>query len=117
MWDNPRLLNMAAGALVGMATLVFAVGGAALLLRSEVFPVREVEITTAVEKTGRVEIEAALSGRVAGNFFAASPDALRAALEKLPWVRRASVRRVWPDRFEVELEEHIALARWGEDAL
>ena len=27
MWDNPRLLNLAAGALVGIATLLFAVAG------------------------------------------------------------------------------------------
>jgi cell division protein FtsQ len=117
MWDSPRLLNMAAGALVGIALLLFSVAAAVLVLRSERFPVREVDVTTAPKKTTRAEIEAALQGRVAGNFFAVSPDEVRAALEKLPWVRRASVRRIWPDTFEVELEEHVAFARWGSDAL
>ena len=28
-----------------------------------------------------------------------------------------TVRRVWPDRLEVGVEEHVALARWGSDAL
>jgi cell division protein FtsQ len=32
-------------------------------------------------------------------------------------VRRVSVRRVWPDRIEVSVEEHAALARWGDDRL
>jgi cell division protein FtsQ len=27
------------------------------------------------------------------------------------------VRRVWPDRLEVTLEEHVALARWGDTGL
>jgi cell division protein FtsQ len=27
------------------------------------------------------------------------------------------VRRVWPDRIEVSVEEHVALARWGDGAL
>ncbi|MCW5622990.1 MAG: cell division protein FtsQ/DivIB, partial [Burkholderiales bacterium] len=36
----------------------------------------------------------------------------RAAFEKLPWVRVAHVRRVWPDRLQVTLEEHVPLARW-----
>src|SRR2546430_3983866 len=36
---------------------------------------------------------------------------------RLPWVRCATVRRVWPDRLEIGIEEHVALARWGADAL
>src|SRR5690606_5535368 len=55
--------------------------------------------------------------RIRGNFFSVSADEVRAGLEELPWVRRASVRRVWPDCLEVALEEHVPLARWGEDEL
>jgi cell division protein FtsQ len=117
MWDNPRILNMAAGVLVGMATLAFAVAGAVLVVKSSSFPVRQVVLTHSLQKTTRSEIETATQGRIGGNFFAVAPAELRAALEQLPWVRRASVRRVWPDRLEVTLEEHVALARWGEDAL
>ncbi len=32
-------------------------------------------------------------------------------------MRRVEVRRVWPDRLHVVLEEHVALARWGDSAL
>ena len=118
MWDNPRLLNLAAGALVGFAALVFAIAGLVLLTRSERFPLRHVEVVgAALQKTSKAEIQAAVQARVRGNFFATSPDELRAALEQLPWVRSASVRRIWPDTFEVELEEHVAFARWGSDAL
>ena len=38
-------------------------------------------------------------------------------MERLPWVRRVAVRRVWPDRLEISIEEHVALARWNDDAL
>ncbi len=114
MWDNPRLLNMAAGALVGVAALAFSVAGSWLLMRSELFPVREIEVKTALQKTSKQEIQAAVGDRIRGNFFAVSPAEVRAGLEKLPWVRSASVRRVWPDRLEVALEEHVALARWSE---
>jgi cell division protein FtsQ len=117
MWDNPRLLNLAAGALTGIALLLFGLAALALLLRSPLFPVQLVELTHALGKTGRHEIEAAARRGIAGNFFAAEPAKLRAALEELPWVRRAAVRRVWPDRFEVTLEEHVPFARWGEGAL
>jgi cell division protein FtsQ len=117
MWDNPRALNLAAGVLVGMAALAFSAAAVLLLLRSPWFPVRYVEVSHALQKTTKDEIEAATRGRVGGNFFAVAPAELRAALEQLPWVRRASVRRVWPDRLEVALEEHVPLARWGDDAL
>lgn len=117
MWDNPRILNMAAGTLVGMAALAFALAAVLLLLRSPWFPVTHIDVTHALRKTTEAEIKAAAEARISGNFFALAPDEVRAGLEQLPWVRRASVRRVWPDGLEVALEEHVPLARWGDDAL
>jgi cell division protein FtsQ len=117
MWDNPRVLNLAAGTLVGIAVFVFAVAGVALVLRSPLFPVTQIELTHPLGHTTRAEIEAVIRGRIGGNFFALAPAQVRAALEELPWVRRASVRRVWPDRLEVTLEEHVAFARWGRQGL
>lgn len=117
MWDNPRVLNLAAGILVGIAALALSFAGLYLLWQSALFPLREIEITSALKHTTRVQIEEATRGHLGGNFFAVSTDEIRLGLEKLPWVRRASVRRVWPDRLEVILEEHEALARWGNDAL
>jgi cell division protein FtsQ len=117
MWDNPRRLNLAAGFLVGLAVFVFALAGCQVVLRSERWPLREVEVQGALAHTTRAEIESALAGRVGGNFFDARLGEVRQALEALPWVRRVGVRRVWPDRLEVEIEEHVALARWGDGGL
>lgn len=117
MWDNPRLLNAAAGFLVGIALLVFAFAGVHLLLRSPLFPVRHVELVTPVPHVTRAQIEHALEGRIGGNFFAVDLEAVRAGMQAMPWVRRATVRRAWPDRLQVTIEEHVALARWGEGEL
>jgi cell division protein FtsQ len=117
VWDNPRLLNLAAGVLVGIAALIFGAVLVALLLRSPLVPVREVRLANALERTSKQEIERALRGRIAGNFFAVQPAEIRAGLQQLPWVRRVTVRRVWPDAIEVGVEEHVALARWGNEAL
>lgn len=54
---------------------------------------------------------------VQGNFFTADVRAVRAEFENVPWVRAASVRRVWPDRLEVTIEEHAPLARWSTETL
>jgi cell division protein FtsQ len=117
MWDNPRLLNAAAGALTALALMVFAVAAMQLLLRSEMFPVREMTVHGGLAHTSRADIERAAQGRVGGNFFAVELAQVRAALEALPWVRRVEVRRVWPDRLEATLEEHVALARWAAGGL
>lgn len=117
MWDNPRLLNAAAGALTALALMVFAVAALQLLLRSELFPLRAMTVRGSLVHTSRAEIEQAAHGRIGGNFFAVDLAQVRAALEGLPWVRRVEVRRVWPDRLEATLEEHVALARWAAGGL
>lgn len=117
MWHNPRLLNSAAGVLVGLAGLALAFAGAHLLLRSELFPVMQIDVRSPLQKTSKQDIEAATRGLASGNFFAVELEGVRAALERLPWVRRAAVRRIWPDRLEVTLEEHVAIARWADEAL
>jgi cell division protein FtsQ len=117
MWDNPRLLNAIAGALTALALMVLATAALLALLRSPLFPLRAVELRGGLAHTTRAEVEAALAGRIDGNFFAVDLAEPRAALERLPWVRRVQVRRVWPDRLEVTLEEHVAMARWGDTGL
>lgn len=113
MWDNPRQLNAAAGFLTALALLVFAIAALQLLLRSPLLPLREISVRGTLAHTSRAEVESATRGRVSGNFFAVDLAVVRSALEALPWVRRVQVRRVWPDRLEVTMEEHVALARWS----
>src|SRR5258708_34134413 len=116
MWDNPRLLNLAAGVLVGLVALASTLTAVHWLLRSPLFPLRVVELRTPLKQAAPGQVEAAIARLAAANFFAGSSDELRAALERLPWIRAAAVRRVWPDRLEISIEEHVALARWGADA-
>lgn len=117
MWDNPRLLNASAGFLVGLSLLVFSLAGIKLALRSPLFALRTVEIITPLKQAPREAIERAVRQQIGGNFFGARISEVRRALEQVPWVRSVEVRRVWPDRLEVAIEEHVALARWGANGL
>jgi cell division protein FtsQ len=54
---------------------------------------------------------------VRGNFFFAPLAGVRAVFETVPWVRKAGVRRVFPDGLMVEIEEHRPLALWGDGRL
>jgi cell division protein FtsQ len=112
VWHNPRLLNIAAGFLTALGLMLLTFTGSALVLRSTLFPMREVTVRGALAHTTHGEIERVGQGAVAGNFFGVDLAGVRGAFERLPWVRRVDVRRVWPDRLEVTLEEHVALARW-----
>ena len=113
-------LMLAAGIVAGMAALAACFGALYWLLSPERFPVTQVELKGNLRNTTRAEIEAALPrgwGNEAVSFFAADLAEVRAGVERLPWVRRAAVRRVWPGRLELWIEEHVALARWGDDRL
>jgi cell division protein FtsQ len=44
-------------------------------------------------------------------------DEVRIALEALPWVERAAVRRAWPDALEISIREQQPVAMWGRKAL
>jgi cell division protein FtsQ len=111
---------MALGVIAGLAILGASLGAAYWLLMPERFPVSQVVLRGELKNTSAAQIEAALprlAGNGAGNFFAVNLAEVRAAVERLPWVRRVSVRRVWPGGLEVSIEEHVALARWGDDRL
>ena len=65
----------------------------------------------------RFEVERLVRGSTGGHFFDVDLDALKRVLEEMPWVREASVMRIWPQTLAVEIEEHVAAARWGMNAM
>jgi len=117
MWDRPDVLNAIAGLLFAAALLLAAYGGVHYVVRLPVFPLREVRIDGELAHVTREQLETLTRREVKGNFFTLDLGEARAAFAALPWVRRAEVRRQWPDRLDVALEEHVPLARWGNAAL
>jgi cell division protein FtsQ len=105
-------VTLLAGIVSGMAVLALCFGALYWVLLPQHFALTRVDLKGSFEKTSRAELEAALP-RISGNFFAADLAEVRASVERLPWVRRVAVRRVWPGRLEISIEEHVALARWG----
>ncbi len=56
-------------------------------------------------------------GPLARGFFAIDVAEIQERVEALPWVRQASVRRMWPDTLSVSIIEQDAIARWGQKSL
>lgn len=48
-----------------------------------------------------------------GNFYTIDLNNAKNAFEMLPWISKASVKRVFPQSIEVILKEHKAVAAWG----
>ncbi len=114
MWNKPHLLNAIADLLILAASAAVLVAAAVWLVRVPSLPVRQVVFVEEMAHTRRGEIEQVLPATLRANFFSLNLEAVRGALEKLPWVRKAEVRRVWPSRLEIRVEEHRPVARWGE---
>jgi cell division protein FtsQ len=105
-----------AGVLLG-ALFGGALWGGAWLLVPDNVPLHRVRVDGEVRHTRREALERALASRLDGSFFGLDLDAVRRGVELLPWVQRASVRRVWPGTLVVHIQERRALARWGKRAL
>jgi cell division protein FtsQ len=116
MWHKPQLMIAVSDLLLVAAAAALLVAAVVWSTRLPLFPLREVAVTHELQEVRRSEVERALSGLLRGNFFSINLEALRQSLEKLPWVRHADVRRRWPARVEISIEEHQPAARWGDGA-
>jgi cell division protein FtsQ len=112
LWHQPALMNLLADVLTVLAVAGLAWAGLTALQRLPLFPLRELVLTSAPVRVSTDQLEHATRKAVAGNFFTVDLDTTRDAIEKLPWVRKAAVRRQWPDGLSLVLEEHEAVARW-----
>jgi cell division protein FtsQ len=113
MWDNVPLLRSITNALFGLSLVLVLYGTVRYVLRLPVFPLRAVELTAAPQRASVELMEKVLREQISGNFFTVDLEQTRQAFEKLPWVRKVSVRRKFPWSLQVEVEEQVALATWN----
>jgi cell division protein FtsQ len=119
-WHNIRLLHAGANALFALALIGTLVSAGWWVVHRPVFELRAVSIEPREGSELRYVSSPLLrqaAGRVSGSFFTVNLDTVRAAFESVPWVRRATARRVWPNRLQVTIEEHRAVAQWGDSRL
>ena len=121
-WHDVRLLNTAANGLMALAAAGLLAAGAWWLIQRPAFALRTVVIEPTSAEQGLLHVNSALlrsSGAIPtrGNFFSVNLDAVRERFEAVPWVRRADVRRIWPDTLRVGIEEHQPLAVWSDGRL
>ena len=81
------------------------------------FTIRAVELTGEIDHISSVHFRRALGNTTNGTFFNINLDAIREAALRAPWVKSVNVRRVWPDKINIEIKEYKALALWEDGRL
>ena len=108
-----RLMNITANAL-------FAVFGGLLLAalvswaaNRATFSIGAITVSGDVTHNNAVTLRANVVPRLGGSFLTLDLAHAKEAFEGVPWVRRAIVKRDFPNRLQVVLEEHQPVAYWG----
>lgn len=113
-----RLMTVATRAMV-VLLLVLATAGLGLwALRHPVWTVRAILVQGDVAHqnavTFRAQLATQMKNTLAGSFLTVDLQKVRSLFEAVPWVRRAVVQRDFPNRLKITIEEHQAVAWWGE---
>jgi cell division protein FtsQ len=87
------------------------------LSQRPVFALRQMQVEPlpgqVVKHVNLSQVKNQVLEQVQGNFFTVRLENIKEAFEALPWVRHASVRRVWPNGLAVSIEEQKPFGVWG----
>lgn len=111
---SPRLMTWL-GTLFVLIAITYAVG--LKLLDPTTLQFQQVRLEAPFKNVSKIALHDAVKTNIDGGFFSLNVEAVTTAVNSLPWVRDAKVRRVWPDTLHVTVREQMALARWRDQAL
>lgn len=108
-----RLMNATATALFIAFAGLMLWAAIAWVARSPVFAIAGIAVTGDLSHTTAKTLRANVASKLSGTFLSVDLQQARQAFEAVPWVRRAVVKRDFPNRLRVTLQEHRAVAYWG----
>ena len=108
-----KLMNLTASVLFLLCGVAVLAAGAWWVLRMPVFGLGGIVVQGELTHNNAVTLRANASPRLQGNFFTVDLGAAREVFETVPWVRKATVRREFPNLLRVQLQEHQPVAHWG----
>lgn len=115
-WHSPGSMNRIAIALLMVSVLGAVALTAHWMANRPVFVVKRVVVDAARGELLHVsapQVHAAISEALNGTVLSADLQAVHRALQSIPWVRTTTVRRIWPNRLLVRIEEQRAVATWA----
>jgi cell division protein FtsQ len=119
-WHDPALLDRVSTLLITASALAMIVLIGWWMVNRPVFAVKRVMVDTLHSPLQHVtpqQIQSTVGEAISGTVLRTDLAAIHAAAQSLPWVRSATVRRVWPNRLLVRIEEQQAIAVWDDKRL
>lgn len=75
-------------------------------------PISKIRIKGEMKYVTEAMLQKSVTGLLNGGFFNTDVEKVQYAVESLPWVERASVRRIWPETLFVQVVEQHPVAKW-----
>lgn len=116
-WNDDRLLRMISGFFLAMSLFVIVSAAGRWLINRPWFFLTQVELNGEIDRMNVNAFRSNVVPKLKGSFFAVDLKEVRKLVEKQPWVRRASVSRVFPNGLKITVQAHKPLAYWGETQL
>jgi cell division protein FtsQ len=113
--SDVRWMNAATAALAVVLLVLLLASGLVRLTRLPYFKLDRIEVEGDLLRNNLATVRANVAQRLSGGFFSVDLHQSREAFEAVPWVRKAVVRRVWPNELRVTLEEHRPAAYWAHE--
>jgi len=113
----PPMTRFLIGILGFVIVLTLFAMASEVLKDPRIFPVSNVDVLGTLDYTDRADLSALVEADIGKGLLALDIDRIRNAVESLPWVATAHVRREWPGRLTIGIEEHEPAARWNNDGL
>lgn len=109
-----KLMNLTTSLLVGGLALAAVLAGLWWAARNPAFAIARITVGGDTAHNSAATLRASVMPRLSGNFFTLDLSGAQSAFQSAPWVRKAVVRREFPDQLQVTLQEHVPVAHWGE---
>lgn len=120
LWNAPGLLDRISAMLIGAAVLCLLALMLLWVTQRPAFAVKRVMVDSvdgAFRHVTPSQLHAAVVETLHGSLLSADLRPVQQSLQAIPWVRTATVRRIWPNRLLVRIEEQRAVAIWGRGSL
>lgn len=112
VWDDARALTRYRNWLILIVTAGLFVFATKYVLQSHLFPVRQIVIKGDLKKVSNEQLQLVAQDKVYNdNVLTLDLNQVQSDFEQLPWVKKAEIKRLWPDRLEIEITERHVLAR------
>ena len=97
--------------------LPLSLGGVYLSQVEQILPIRTIQLSGTFKNLDQQEVESTLQQYLGQGFFSFDIHHLQQTLHDNSWTQLVSVRRIWPDKLRITIEEKKPVARWDEQHL